>query len=216
MNRLIIFSNLKGGVGKSTLCALFSNYLAEQGETVMVIDADLQQSLIGHWKEDVEGSICGMSMSMPWNVDAIDDFGNLQETMPRLHGVDGWIIIDTPGTLNDDNLLYVFREADFAIVPFHYDSDSIRSTELFARTLSKVSNARMLFVPNRINGMEDRRITSTYEETAATILGKYGTIVSPIRRTVDVQRYNTVIGLTSRQMKAVGTCFGEIVDIIKS
>ena len=47
-NKIIIFSNIKGGVGKTTLCALFASYLAEKGCPVIAIDADLQASLYRH------------------------------------------------------------------------------------------------------------------------------------------------------------------------
>ena len=38
------FQNFKGGVGKSTLCTHFSQYLAERGYRVLVIDCDSQAS----------------------------------------------------------------------------------------------------------------------------------------------------------------------------
>lgn len=38
------FQNFKGGVGKSTLCTHFSQYLAERGMRVLVIDCDSQAS----------------------------------------------------------------------------------------------------------------------------------------------------------------------------
>ena len=47
-NRIIIFSNIKGGVGKTPLCALFANRLIEHGVPTIVIDADLQASLYRH------------------------------------------------------------------------------------------------------------------------------------------------------------------------
>ena len=49
-NKIVIFSNIKGGVGKTTLCALFASYLVERGYPVMAIDADLQASLYRHRK----------------------------------------------------------------------------------------------------------------------------------------------------------------------
>ena len=47
-NKIVIFSNIKGGVGKTTLCALFANHLIEHGFPSFVIDADLQASLFRH------------------------------------------------------------------------------------------------------------------------------------------------------------------------
>ena len=34
-NKKIVFANQKGGVGKSTLCILFANYLAAKGRDVV-------------------------------------------------------------------------------------------------------------------------------------------------------------------------------------
>lgn len=45
-DRIIVFANQKGGVGKSTLCILFADYLAEKRQAVAVIDADLQQTIV--------------------------------------------------------------------------------------------------------------------------------------------------------------------------
>ena len=38
-NKIVIFSKIKGGVGKTTLCALFASDLAENGVPVITIDA---------------------------------------------------------------------------------------------------------------------------------------------------------------------------------
>lgn len=54
-NKIIIFSNIKGGVGKTTLCALFASYLAERGCPVIAIDADLQASLYRHRQREKGG-----------------------------------------------------------------------------------------------------------------------------------------------------------------
>ncbi len=44
-NYIITFANQKGGVGKSTLCTLFANYLHQMGIPVWVIDCDGQSSM---------------------------------------------------------------------------------------------------------------------------------------------------------------------------
>ena len=51
-NKIVIFSNIKGGVGKTTLCALFADYLIEHGFPTFVIDADLQASLFRHQQRE--------------------------------------------------------------------------------------------------------------------------------------------------------------------
>jgi CO dehydrogenase maturation factor len=46
----------KGGSGKTTLSALFTRYLADQGPPVIAIDADINQHLARPWD----------SMIVPW------------------------------------------------------------------------------------------------------------------------------------------------------
>src|SRR5574344_865580 len=53
-NRIVLFSNIKGGVGKTTLCAIFASYLAEKGLAVLVVDADLQASLYRHRQREID------------------------------------------------------------------------------------------------------------------------------------------------------------------
>jgi chromosome partitioning protein len=40
---IIALANSKGGVGKSTLCLLIASELADNGASVLIVDADPQQ-----------------------------------------------------------------------------------------------------------------------------------------------------------------------------
>ena len=56
-NITITFSNQKGGVGKSTLCAMFANYLKEKHvENVTIMDCDRQHSMVA--KRQADESSC--------------------------------------------------------------------------------------------------------------------------------------------------------------
>lgn len=68
-NKIVIFSNIKGGVGKTTLCALFASYLAENGVPVITIDADLQASLYRHRQREQD---VATDIKAPWNVELLD------------------------------------------------------------------------------------------------------------------------------------------------
>ncbi len=65
-NRIILFSNIKGVVGKTTLCALFASYLAERGIPVIAVDADLQASLYRHRQREADAD---PDVQAPWNVE---------------------------------------------------------------------------------------------------------------------------------------------------
>lgn len=45
-NKIIAFANQKGGVGKTTNCVMFSDYLAELGLRFVLFDTDPQQSIV--------------------------------------------------------------------------------------------------------------------------------------------------------------------------
>ena len=53
-NKKIVFANQKGGVGKSTLCILFANYLAYKKQDVCIIDTDLQKTIAGQRTKDLQ------------------------------------------------------------------------------------------------------------------------------------------------------------------
>ena len=50
---IVTFANQKGGVGKTTLCVTFANYLVTKGVRVVVIDCDSQHSIIKCRKADI-------------------------------------------------------------------------------------------------------------------------------------------------------------------
>ena len=87
-NKIVIFSNIKGGVGKTTLCALFANHLIEHGFPSFVIDADLQASLFRHRQREKDAA---PDAQIPWNVEMLDtsDHKRLVQVMGKLKEVPG-------------------------------------------------------------------------------------------------------------------------------
>ena len=43
---IVTFANQKGGVGKTTLCVTFANYLVTKGVRVLIVDCDFQHSIL--------------------------------------------------------------------------------------------------------------------------------------------------------------------------
>ena len=50
----VITTSIKGGVGKTQICATQALYMVEKGIPIKVIDADIQQSLSRHRHRDLE------------------------------------------------------------------------------------------------------------------------------------------------------------------
>lgn len=212
-NRIIIFSNIKGGVGKTTLCALFASYLAENGYPVIAIDADLQASLYRHRQREKD---VAPDVQIPWGVELLDTANreHLERVMGKLKNVPGIVLIDCPGNLNDRNLEYIYKTTDAAIVPVSFDADTVDATGIFIKALKTVSSANLVFLPNRINSSE-RKSEELRQRTQTTeLLGLVGTVVPIIRQSVSVKRYTTLYPLEKNQLAAVEPSFARIIEVL--
>ena len=115
----------KGGVGKSTLTALFTEWLRYKGYTVKVIDSDPNQS------------------TQVW-IDKCADLGQ------AISSPDADItIVDTAGTTGSSFTKYI-RDADIILVPFQpHDADLEVIVGWFLSVKESVQE-RVLFIPNRL------------------------------------------------------------------
>ena len=68
-NKIIAFANMKGGVGKSSLCIALANYLTMAKIPVVVVDADLQQT-IATLREDEKQEY--QDTPEPWRILSLD------------------------------------------------------------------------------------------------------------------------------------------------
>jgi len=65
MKKIILFSNIKGGVGKTTTSAHFTEYLTEKGLSAIAVDVDLQASLSRHRERELEAD---PEQQTPWEI----------------------------------------------------------------------------------------------------------------------------------------------------
>ena len=121
MSKVVLFSNIKGGVGKTTLCAHFSEYLNEKGMSVSAADADIQASLTRHREREIEAD---PEHAVSWEIVKLNtlDAGKLKADMKKLRQKDGIVVIDCPGNLNDNNLAIIYSQADLC---FRHRQDDI-------------------------------------------------------------------------------------------
>jgi putative conjugative transposon protein traA len=210
-NRIVIFSNIKGGVGKTTLCALFASYLAERGYPVIAIDADLQASLYRHRQREKD---VAPDVQAPWNVDLLDTAkgDHLKNVMSKLKTVPGIVLIDCPGNLNDRNLEYIYKSADTAIIPISFDADTVDATGIFVKALKTVSSANLVFIPNRINTSERKSEELRQRAQTTEFLGLVGVVMPTVKQSVSVKRYTTLYPLERNQLAAVEPSFCKIIE----
>lgn len=215
-NKLIICCSLKGGVGKSVICSMLSSMLVELGLPVVVVDADVQLSVYRHRQRELSAK---PDAYIPWQVESLDTTNpeHVRNVMEMLREkVEGCVIIDCPGNINDQALNYIYRAADIALIPFRYDSDTLDATEIFANALKQVSKARLFFIPNNIVIVQERGDEMLKKrEDAVKLLKKYGFVTPRIRQCKPVREYSTIGLLNYCQRNAVKYAFEKIINAIK-
>ncbi len=195
-NKIILFANQKGGVGKTTLCGLFANYLAvNQRVPLLVIDADPQQTFYGRRKDDLR-----REQAVPYKVQSmtIKSPESTHVIMQNIRLLPGTTMIDTPGSLTQDGMLQLLTNADYIICPYHYDLNTIDSTRAFILAVFRLRQAhpeikaQFIFVCNK----HDVRVGKGSELKAWKIVDEYfqkfGILAPRVGNYADLERYNTI------------------------
>ena len=213
MNKIILLSIIKGGVGKTTTSAHFAEYLTEKGLSAIAVDADLQASLSRHRERELEAD---PEQQTPWEIVKLNtlDANKLKSDLKKLRQKDSIIIIDCPGNLNDNNLSIIYSMADLIVIPMSYDVDTIDATGIFVSVISQKSSARLVFLPNRINTTEGKVHEREMRDETISILGKLGTVTPRIKQSVVIKRYSTLYPLDKYQYAAVEHAFDRIIEEI--
>ena len=218
-NHKIVFANQKGGVGKSTLCMLFANYLAWKKQDVCLIDTDLQKTIMMQRKKDRE---IYDGMEEPYTVQDFDvqDPELMQQLMESASQTEGYVLFDSPGNVSEDGLVPMFTNADFIICPYEYEEKTLDSTGTFIQVINALRqttpemNARLFFVPNRIDvriGTADE--LRMWKQTDA-IFKQLGSVTPRITARASLKRINT-FEITAPQRDAVKAAFDFMIRRMK-
>lgn len=218
---IVTFANQKGGVGKTSLCVTFANYLVMKGVRVVVIDCDFQHSILKCRKADLKHY--GEEL-IPYEVWSHEP--NSSEAMitliEKLHndpGIDV-VLMDSPGSLKADGLVPMFVNSDIIAVPFHYDLVTVPSTASFLMFLDRLRKAvgsrmkaRLFIIPNLHDNRVGKRSELLLWDNTRDTFSNYGYVTSKIPRRADLQRFSTIAGLDLAQV-AVTPVFDKIYDSI--
>lgn len=217
-NRTVVFANQKGGVGKSTLCILFANYLAMKKKDVCIIDTDLQKTILMQRKKDLQ---IFEGQDEPYSIQDFDvqDPETMQELMDSASEVEGYVLFDSPGNVSEDGLVPLFVNADYIICPYEYEEKTLDSTGTFVQVINALRaanpqmKAEIFFVPNRI----DARIGTAEElkmwKQTDQIFKQLGRVTPRINSRATLKRVNTFELLTT-QRDAVADAFDYIIKKI--
>ena len=102
-NKIIVFANQKGGVGKSTLCILLADYLTYWKKDVCIIDTDLQQSATLQREQDRQT----FEEEEPYNIQSfeVSDPKTMQMLMENALSQDGFVLFDAHSSMSQSRFL---------------------------------------------------------------------------------------------------------------
>ena len=224
MNHFILFSNIKGGVGKSTICTLFAHWLAAKGEAVAVVDDDSQRTIARQRQRDKEER---PDDKLPWEVYSIFDYdkdGEITKLLPVLKSQEGWILVDCPGNLESQRLIPVLRAAEAIVIPTSYGANDLDATiELFVPVLRQLNKeAKFVFLPNMISedNRKEKDEAQRQRDKAWNRVHDQGTLTARIKKSIvfdnkhDVCRVNTIDGLNYWQNNGVQHAFEDLCEAL--
>lgn len=200
---IVTFANQKGGVGKTTLCVTFANYLVTKGVRVVVVDCDFQHSILKCRNSDIKKYGAD---TVPYSVLAKDatDKDGMTSLMGQLHN-DPSIevaLIDSPGSLKAVGLPPIFVNSDIIVIPFHYDLVTVPSTAGFVMFLDRLRQAmggsmtaRLFIVPNLSDGRVGKRSELLIWEKTRETFSTYGDVTPKLPKRADMERFSTIAAL---------------------
>ena len=218
-NRIIVFANLKGGVGKSTMCILFADYLASLKQPVAVIDADLQQTIAVQRQRELKAE--GLDPEkVPWDVASLDtgNIAEVKDAMEAAREFPGTILIDAPGNLADDNLVPIYSGADYIIAPMSYHPNVVDGTKRFAEVMQQLKDSlnlkfRIWFLPNRVDDRKKADLEQLKLDAWKALHG-HGDLLTRINDRAYLERCST-LSLSSQQSGSVKYAFDRIITEIE-
>jgi chromosome partitioning protein len=141
--KILTFANIKGGVGKTTLCVNMAATLIRKGFKVCAIDAD-QQKCLEDW-------ILGSNDKYLKKVRLISHEYNFDETLDC-----DFVLVDTQGSLTRD-LAHFFRISSMVIVPCRVSRDDVVGRGWIEAFLNEASdNSLKVQVLTVLNGVNKR------------------------------------------------------------
>ncbi len=214
---IVTFANQKGGVGKTTLCVTFANYLVTKGVRVLIVDCDFQHSILKCRRSDLRKYGTG---TVPYDVvekEATDrdEMTALMETLHNEPSIEV-ALVDSPGSLKAPGLVPLFVNSDIIVIPFHYDLVTVPSTASFIMFLDRLKQvmaggmkSRLFMVPNMSDGRVGKRAELVIWDKSRETFSNYGEVTPKLSKRADMERFSTIAAL-DMQTAIVSPVFDKI------
>ncbi|HBY15503.1 MAG TPA: hypothetical protein DEG90_00060 [Porphyromonadaceae bacterium] len=227
MNRpyIISFANSKGGVGKTTLCMAFANFLVAKEMNVQIVDCDDQRSIQKKRESELEIARDNESpLKIPYKIFGYR-FSNAEKTQDLLKVLCNnniFSLLDMPGSENQKGMEELIISSDIIVIPFIYEFMVLGATAEFVMNIisyikehKKKVRCRLVFVPNCFNPSTGTKEEKEKFDSITASLSKFGVVTAPIHIRQDMKRFSTISDL-DRQNEIVNASFEEILKIIES
>lgn len=207
----IVFSNQKGGVGKSTLCVSLANYWASQGLQVHVYDVDVQKTLTIARQEELKNEPDRHPLFEITSIEIVD-FCRKIESISKEEGL---VLIDLPGSFGKETI-QILQLVDLVIVPFQYENFCLDATGRFGTQLdvllerSPVAHYKSVYVPNRINTNIGRKSDKAYWKMWEDAIRESALLSPIIPERACMQRRSTLY-INPEERQCLAPCF-EYID----
>lgn len=211
--KVVSFGNQKGGIGKSTLCVTFANYLVAKGKSVRLMDCDVQRTVYDVRIQDLKKY---PDMHPKYDVHCLDL--NKTELLHSLlqnikaNDTSDVVLFDLPPTVEVPGINTVLANSDFIVIPYSYIRDEALSTTKFLAHLRKlrelsggIMKAHLFLVQNRFRiqfgTAEERKVWGIVREAFMEM----GDICPAIKDRADMTRYSTVVDFDKQSEIVAGT-----------
>lgn len=179
---LIIFTNPKGGTGKSTLTLLYANYLKAMSRSKLcILDLDRSYSLSRKAKRRGAGQNHPAHYPV-LTASFLDIFDAKKRIIDKTFDL---ILVDLRSMDFTEQYLDILQTADVIICPYRNDELTAEITLAFAKLLQlKNIGAITIYVPNRIKRQEKKQLFEEIKD----ILSKYGHVAPSILDTQFIEQ----------------------------
>lgn len=165
---IVAFENPKGGVGKSTLTALFAGYIhslseKENGLSIAVVDIDDMQNTIGKLREDEveDGNMAKEEEYEVINISSAEFISQLDFLQDNYD----IILVDFPGNLKQNGVIETLHFIDVIIIPFEPNQTDLRPTLAFYNNIYKdiIESRNQVGKKTTVRGVMNRVLPNVLE-----------------------------------------------------